>query len=78
MRVFKGSHIPRVGFRARCAIPVLARTEVKSKIAEPVVSLPVPAVVGTAMRGSRGLVMGSPLPSGALTKSRKSASGKQV
>ena len=47
-------------------------------MAEPVVSDPVPAVVGTAMRGLRGLVIGRPLPTGALTKSRKSASGKHV
>src|SRR5271154_128577 len=31
--VFKGSTRPRVGFRARCAIPVLAFAEDKSKIA---------------------------------------------
>lgn len=42
-------------------------------MAVPVVSDPVPAVVGTAMRGDNGLVIGKPFPSGALTKSRKSA-----
>ncbi len=47
-------------------------------MAVPVVSEPVPAVVGTATRGRRVLVIGSPRPKGALTKSRKSLSGKQV
>lgn len=74
MRVFRGSHIPRVGFRLRCAIPVFARFETRSKIAVPVVSEPVPAVVGTAMRGFNGLSIGNPLPNGAFTKSRNSAS----
>jgi hypothetical protein len=73
--VLRGSQIPSVGFRFLCATPVLARFETRSKMAVPVVSDPVPAVVGTAMRGVRALSMGRPLPSGALTKSRKSASG---
>lgn len=71
-------------------------------MATPVVSLPVPAVVGTgsreqvradhvtpsevvvtgrclpAMSGLRAPVTGFPLPTGALTKSRKSASGWQA
>lgn len=47
-------------------------------MAVPVVSLPVPAVVGTAIKGRSGLVMGRPRPRGAFTKSRKSASWKQV
>ena len=63
-----------MGLRLRCAIPVLARFETRSKIAVPVVSEPVPAVVGTAMRGLRPLVIGLPLPRGAFTKSRNSAS----
>jgi hypothetical protein len=67
--------MPRVGFRLRCAIPVLARLETKSKIAVPVVSEPVPAVVGTATRGRSFFSIGRPFPRGALTKSRKSASG---
>lgn len=75
MRVFNGSHIPRVGFRFRCAIPVFARLETRSKIAVPVVSEPVPAVVGTAMSGLSGFEIGRPLPRGAFTKSRNSASG---
>lgn len=37
------------------------------KIAVPVVSLPVPAVVGTQISGLRDFVIGSPLPKGALT-----------
>jgi len=66
--------MPSVGFKLRCAIPVLARLETRSKMAVPVVSEPVPAVVGTAMRGRRVAFMGRPLPRGALTKSRKSLS----
>ena len=41
------STIPRVGFKARLAMPVLKDLEVMSRIAVPVVSEPVPAVVGT-------------------------------
>ena len=67
--------MPRVGLRLRWATPVLAWWVVRSKMAVPVVSLPVPAVVGTAMRGLSLRVMGRPLPSGALTKSMKSAVG---
>ena len=44
-------------------------------MAVPVVSEPVPAVVGMAINGKRDRVMGLPLPRGAFTKSRKSASG---
>ena len=47
-------------------------------MAVPVVSEPVPAVVGTAIRGRSGLLIGSPSPSGALTKSRNALLGKQV
>jgi hypothetical protein len=39
--------MPNVGFMARLAMPVLNDREVMSKIAVPVVSDPVPAVVGT-------------------------------
>lgn len=41
----------------------------------PVVSEPVPAVVGMAMSGESCFRTGRPLPRGALTKSRNSASG---
>lgn len=41
------STIPRVGFIMRLAIPVLKDMDGMSKIAVPVVSEPVPAVVGT-------------------------------
>ncbi|KAF7174493.1 hypothetical protein CNMCM6106_008935 [Aspergillus hiratsukae] len=78
VRVLSGSQMPRVGLRLRCAMPVLAFLDTRSKMAVPVVSEPVPAVVGTATSGRRAFVTGSPLPRGALTKSRKSASGKQV
>ena len=48
--VFKESTIPRVGFKARLAMPVLKFLEVISRMAVPVVSEPVPAVVGTEWR----------------------------
>jgi hypothetical protein len=76
VRVFSGSTMPSVGLRLRCAMPVFARFETRSKMAVPVVSEPVPAVVGIAMRGNSFEGMGFPLPSGALTKSRKSASAR--
>ena len=46
------STIPRVGFKARPAIPVLKDLDVISRIAAPVVSEPVPAVVGTTVHNS--------------------------
>ena len=46
--------MPIVGLRARWAMPVLAFLATRSKIAVPVVSDPVPAVVGTATRGESG------------------------
>ena len=70
--------MPSVGFMLRWAMPVLAFFSTRSKMAVPVVSEPVPAVVGTAINGLSFLVTGRPLPSGALTKSRKLASGKVV
>jgi hypothetical protein len=48
--VFLTSTIPSVGFRARFAMPVLNDWEERSRIAVPVVSEPVPAVVGTNKR----------------------------
>ena len=45
--VLRVSTMPRVGFIARLAIPVLKDLDVMSRIAVPVVSDPVPAVVGT-------------------------------
>jgi len=62
-----GSTIPNVGFSNREAIPVLDFVGISSKIATPVVSLPVPAVVGMAINGSRGPGTGDPLPRGGLT-----------
>lgn len=44
------STIPSVGFIMRLAIPVLKDMDGMSKIAVPVVSEPVPAVVGTNYR----------------------------
>jgi hypothetical protein len=46
--VFRVSTIPRTGFIARLAMPVLKDLLVMSRMAVPVVSEPVPAVVGTA------------------------------
>ena len=66
--------MPRTGFIARLAIPVLKERDVMSRIAVPVVSEPVPAVVGIAMRGFRVFVIGRPFPTGALMKSMRSAS----
>lgn len=66
--------IPRTGFSARLAIPVLKDREVISRMAVPVVSEPVPAVVGIAIRGYKVLVIGRPFPTGALMKSMRSES----
>lgn len=66
--------MPKTGFIARLAIPVLKEREVMSRIDVPVVSDPVPAVVGTAMSGNSFLVIGRPFPIGALMKSIRSAS----
>ncbi len=67
VRVFSGSSRPMVGFSRRFAMPVFACSFVRSKMLTPVVSLPVPAVVGIAMSGLRGPGTGSPLPIGGLT-----------
>ncbi len=66
--------MPKTGFIARLAIPVLNERDVISRIAVPLVSDPVPAVVGTAIRGRNVCVIGKPLPMGALMKSIRSAS----
>ena len=47
LRVWSGSMIPSSGLRALLAIPVLASAGRWSNTATPVVSLPVPEVVGT-------------------------------
>ena len=67
VRVLVGSTRPTVGRSARWAMPVLARISRKSKIATPVVSLPVPVVVGIATSGRSGPGTGRPSPMGALT-----------
>jgi hypothetical protein len=66
--------IPRAGFIPRCDIPVLNKRDGISRIAVPVVSDPVPAVVGIAINGRNSRSTGRPLPIGALIKSIKSAS----
>jgi hypothetical protein len=50
LSVFKASTIPSVGFMSLLAIPVLKFMEVMSRMAVPVVSEPVPAVVGTGIK----------------------------
>lgn len=60
--MLSGSTSPSVGLSMRLAMPVLAPMLVMSKMAVPVVSEPVPAVVGTAMRGRTGPGTGLPLP----------------
>ena len=54
VRVLSGSSRPSVGLRRRLAMPVLACSAVRSKMLTPVVSLPVPAVVGMAISGLSG------------------------
>lgn len=69
------STIPKVGLSARDAMPVLNDIDVMSQMAVPVVSEPVPAVVGTQTRGLSFFSIGLPLPIGALINSMRSASG---
>src|ERR1700716_2509589 len=54
--------MPTMGRSARCAMPVLACISTRSKMATPVVSLPVPAVVGMAISGLSRPGAGSPRP----------------
>ena len=79
--VFPTHRVPRIlttmpskGFSARLAIPVLNARLVMSTMAAPVVSEPVPAVVGIAMSGRSFSDTGVPFPTGALMKSKRSAS----
>ena len=67
LRVLSESMIPRAGRSIRLAIPVLACISTRSKIAVPVVSLPVPAVVGIAISGLSGPGTGRPSPIGWFT-----------
>ena len=67
VRVLSGSTSPITGRSARWEMPVLAFISSRSKMATPVVSLPVPAVVGTAISGARGPGTGRPSPMGAFT-----------
>ena len=65
--------MPSVGRMYRLAIPVFTRSRSKSNTATAVVSLPVPAVVGTAIRGLSGPGGVAPRPSVGLTYSVNSA-----
>lgn len=67
MRVLSQSTMPSVGRTYFDAMPVFTRRDTRSKIATPVVSLPVPAVVGIAISGLSGPGTGFPRPIGALT-----------
>lgn len=58
--------MPRTGLSARFAIPVLNDRDVMSKIAVPVVSEPVPAVVGTGRGGGGGQLQDGEEISGSL------------
>ena len=62
-----GSTIPSVGLSLRWAMPVLLLVATSSNMQTPVVSLPVPAVVGIAISGVMGPGTGSPFPGGGLT-----------
>ena len=73
--MLSGSMSPSVGFNARWAMPVFVFLDARSKMATPVVSDPVPAVVGIAISGCKILEIDLPRPRGALTKSRKDAYG---
>ena len=67
VRVLSGSSMPSVGFKRRLAMPVFACIRLRSKMLTPVVSLPVPAVVGIAISGFSGPGTGRPLPIGGFT-----------
>jgi hypothetical protein len=51
--------MPKTGFNARWAMPVLKERDVMSTIAVPVVSEPVPAVVGTVRKKDEQTEQGS-------------------
>ena len=57
VRMLSGSTMPSVGRMNRWPIPVLLFVSESSNIAIPVVSLPVPAVVGIAMKQRQTLEM---------------------
>ena len=59
--------MPSAGRAARCRMAVLARSSTRSKTTTPVVSLPVPAVVGMAIRGAILPGTGRPSPIGGFT-----------
>jgi hypothetical protein len=66
-RVLSVSKSPAVGFSRRLPIPVFACILLRSKMLAPVTSLPVPAVVATAISGFKGPRPGSYLPMGVFT-----------
>src|SRR5215468_3865573 len=72
-RVTSGSTSATVGIRRREMMPVFALSELSVKIAIPVVSEPVPDVVGQAMCGMTGAGTRCPAPIGAFTYVMNSA-----
>ena len=73
VRVFNGSMTAMSGRMARWRMPVFACMSSRSKMAMPEHSLPVPAVVGTQIRGAMRPGTGRPSPMGGFTKVMKSA-----
>ena len=65
--VWLGSTMPKTGRSSRLEMPVFVLISKKSKIATPVVSLPVPAVVGIANKGLHMPGTGAPFPTGLFT-----------
>jgi len=65
--VVVGSTIASDGLSSGEAMPVFSPTDVRSTMVMPVVSLPVPQVVGQAMCGFSRPGMGFARPIGALT-----------
>ncbi len=64
--VFSGSTMPRAGRSSRWETPAFTCWSTTWATATAVVSLPVPAVVGTAISGLSGPGTGVPLPTGLL------------
>jgi hypothetical protein len=64
--VLSGSTTPRAGRSRRCETPAFTFWSTMCVTATAVVSLPVPAVVGTAISGRTGPGTGTPLPTGLL------------
>ncbi len=66
LSVLRGSTMPSAGRNRRCDTPAFTFWSTTWVTATAVVSLPVPEVVGTAIRGRTGPGTGTPLPTGLL------------